>query len=105
MITKTIKINTRYSITEYGNVFNRKRGTELKQQLNSKGYPRVFLWFGNKGKPIAVHRLVAITFLRKSKNRNEVNHKDGDKLNNHFSNLEWCTRLENVRHYHKNLRR
>lgn len=104
MKTKVVADNTRYIITDSGKVFNRKRGTELKQHLNSKGYARVYLWYGTQDKPIAVHRLVAIAFLRKPVGRDEVNHKDGVKLNNHVSNLEWCTRLENIRHFHKNLR-
>ena len=104
MNDKIIKDNSRYIITSDGRVINRKRGTELKQQLNSKGYARVFLWYGNGDKPIAVHRLVATHFLRKRHGRDEVNHIDGNKLNNDVSNLEWCTRLENVQHFHKNLR-
>ena len=46
-----------------------------------------------------VHRLVAEYFLSNpDKQRNFVNHLDGDKLNNNVSNLEWCTRQENVQH-------
>lgn len=104
MNQKIISDNKRYIITSDGRVINRKRGTELKQQLNSKGYARVFLWYGDKDRPVAVHRLVALHFLRKRKGCVEVNHKDGVKLNNHVSNLEWCTRIENVQHFHKNLR-
>lgn len=45
-----------------------------------------------------LHRLVAKTFLRSEDGKIEVNHKDGNKLNNNIENLEWCTRVENVRH-------
>lgn len=46
-----------------------------------------------------IHRLVAEAFVKQPvPNCNHVNHKDGDKLNNFFSNLEWVTQRENNRH-------
>ena len=56
--------------------------------LRENGYQRTFL----------VHRLVALAFVPNPDGKLEVNHIDGDKRNNHFSNLEWCTRQENVDH-------
>lgn len=50
------------------------------------------------GKREYTHRLVAIHFLPNPLNLPEVNHKDGNKKNNHYSNLEWCTRKENCEH-------
>ena len=47
-----------------------------------------------------VHRLVARFFIPNPLNRRCVNHKDGNKANNHFSNLEWCTHRQNALHYH-----
>lgn len=49
-------------------------------------------------KSIAVHRLVASVFIPNPDNLPEVNHKDGNKLNNSVENLEWITRAENCRH-------
>ncbi|MEI4618393.1 HNH endonuclease, partial [Bacillus cereus] len=62
------------------------------------GYYRVEL--NHKGKRLRFysHRLVAKTFINNIDNKPEVNHIDGDKLNNHVSNLEWCTGEENMRH-------
>lgn len=55
---------------------------------------------GNGEKPTAgkVHRLVAISFIENPENKPTINHKDGDKSNNHKDNVEWATRSENTRH-------
>lgn len=61
------------------------------------GYARVRI----KGKRYKIHRLVAETFIPNPEDKREVNHKDGDKLNNRADNLEWATRSENQKHAYK----
>ncbi len=62
------------------------------------GYPRVDLWNGGaRPIPVNVHRIVAAAFLGPGNGRH-VNHIDGNRLNNHISNLEWVTPRENDAH-------
>lgn len=77
------------------------RNKILKLHTNSHGYLGINLHKDKKIKRFSVHQLVARTAIKNSKNRKEVNHKDGNKLNNHYTNLEWCTRSENVKHSYK----
>lgn len=79
-----------------------KDGRPMVPQLDSKGYLRIRLRYGDVDKYGAhtykVHRLVAENFIPNPKNLQQVNHKDGDKTNNDVSNLEWCTNAENAAH-------
>ena len=86
----------RYSVTESGEVYN-KEGKRIKPRLWGK-YWAVSLWDGKKIHQFYVHRIVAITYINNPRNCREVNHKDGNKDNNHVSNLEWVTRSENMAH-------
>lgn len=52
---------------------------------------------GNR-KNTPIHRLMCLTFLPNPENKAHVNHKDGNKLNNQLSNLEWATEKENSQH-------
>ena len=64
----------------------------------SAGYPAVSLRKKGKYYPKRVHRIVAQEFVKGYQEGLIVNHKDGIKTNNHFSNLEWCTSFENCKH-------
>lgn len=78
-----------------------KLGKILKQSDDGKGYPQVTLATSGKHKSVRVHRLMAKQFLNFNRNM-QVNHIDGDKTNNHITNLEMVTMEKNMSHASKN---
>jgi HNH endonuclease len=89
-----------YDISEDGKIYNRKTNRYRTPRINKDGYATV-TFFGNKNKKtLRVHRLVALTYL-KPNGWNIINHIDGNKLNNHWSNLEWCSQAHNRLHASK----
>lgn len=74
------------------------RGRVLKPWHDSNGYLVVYICGDGRREAINVHRLIAETFCEHIPGKDHVNHKDGNKYNNCPSNLEWCTRSENMQH-------
>ena len=87
-----------YEITRDGHVINIHTGKEVKPQINGTGYYRVAI--GKKLK--FVHRLVAQKYIPNPENLPQVNHKDGNRLNNCVDNLEWVSNRDNSLHALRN---
>lgn len=85
-----------YRIEGDGKVWSFLRGRYLAVRGNNCGYLHVTLNAGIYG-PFSVHRLVAAQYIGVCPDGMEINHKDGDKLNNHWTNLEYVTHSENTK--------
>lgn len=92
-----IDVSEKYECSYDGQIRNKKTKRVLKQFIGKDGYLRTQF----DGKTRTVHRVIALAFIPKEKGKDFVNHIDGDKKNNSVSNLEWCTREENMRHAYK----
>ena len=88
-----------YQIDLSGQVYSVRKKRVIKGGLYPNGYRFVCLCKNGYKSNYMVHRLVASTFIHNNDlDANVVNHIDGNKLNNHVTNLEWCTASENLQH-------
>lgn len=84
-----------------GGAYRNKAEKIINPKINVKGYNFHYLSLNGKKKGLYFHRLVAICFISNPENKIEVNHIDGNKSNNNVSNLEWCSKSENMIHSYK----
>lgn len=99
------KITDDYFIDSDGNVYSRPRfktrGGILKHRMvgpRGMQYLAVKMTINNKKCTQKIHRLLATAFIPNPNNYTQINHKDGNKLNNKLDNLEWCTPSQNIKH-------
>ena len=104
---KTIPNFSRYSIDENGNIYsnnykNSGKTKILKPAISKDGYLATML-LSDDGKYCSrkLHRWVMTTYIGERKKGYEINHKDGNKLNNSIQNLEYITKSENIKHAYK----
>lgn len=90
-----------YEVSTEGRVKKKSTGKILVATNDSRGYPAVTILDDDGQHTKNVHRLVAETFIPNPEGKRTVNHKDGNKSNNHISNLEWNTASENLAHAYK----
>lgn len=114
-----VEFNCQYQISNLGRVKRKERRVNsavkehggfrtLKEKIiklndNGSGYKFAYVKINNIRFREYVHRLVAIYFVENKLNKTDVNHKDFNKSNNRASNLEWCSKFENSRHYSKSI--
>ena len=104
-----------YSVSSFGRVRSKERTQlyedgrlfhypekVLKQSTPKSGkragYMTAHFYYNGTRETMCVHRLVATYFVNKPEGKDVVNHKDGNKSNNHYTNLEWVTYAENNAH-------
>lgn len=87
-----------YEISEDGIIRRLDSGKIIKCSYDPDGYPQHTLYFNGTRHYRKKHRLVAITFIPNPNNLPQINHIDGNKHNNHISNLEWCDQYHNMQH-------
>lgn len=94
-----------YDISNLGNVrrnssapYKHRNKTCVQPYTNNKGYSCIHMYKNSKMHKFQIHRLIAISFITNPNNLPEVNHIDGNILNNSISNLEWCTHQYNMQH-------
>lgn len=98
-----------YKVSESGDVvslkrewgFGSRREEKPRKVTIKKGYASVGLSKESVIKHILLHRVVASAFIPNPNNYPQINHIDGNKLNNHYKNLEWCDRSHNQVHARK----
>ena len=91
------KINS-YRITESGKIWSDRHSKFLTDKIANTGYGMIEYYIDGIRKRRNIHRILAELFIPNPENKPEVNHIDGNKLNNSLSNLEWVTHAENMQH-------
>ena len=81
-----------YYVSEDGDVFSLYSKKILKHTIDHDGYHRVDI----HGKHIKIHKLVYLTWIGDLRQGEQINHKNDDKNNNHYTNLYAGTQKENI---------
>lgn len=85
-----------YMVTENGEVYSKNKITnKLVQKTPTLNKKRGYYYVRTRQRNWALHRIVAETYIDNPNNYPAVDHKDGNKLNNKVTNLEWVTYKEN----------
>lgn len=90
-----------YIISNEGHILSRYTGKLLKSKVSKRGYYNVKLYKNKKQFTKKIHRLIAEAFIPNPENKPQINHKNGNKLDNSLENLEWCNNFENAKHAHE----
>jgi len=97
VVIQNIVSDKKYFVSNLGRFKDSFGMIKNDYKVNENGYIRVYVY----NKTFVLHRLIAFAFIANPENKEHVNHKDGNKLNNKLSNLEWATSSENNFHKYK----
>ena len=99
-IWKAIPDFPNYECSNMGRIKNIKTNKILRGTSRPNGYSFIDLYNfeEHKRKNAQIHRIVGLLFVDNPENKPTINHIDGNKTNNIYTNLEWCTQYENTRH-------
>lgn len=98
---KIIKQFPDYEAHTSGKIRNIRTGRVMKARIDKGGYKIIDLRLNKKRYSLLVHRLIAMAFISNPSNKPNVNHKNGNTLDNRKSNLEWCYQKYNITHSRK----
>lgn len=93
-----------YEISSSGQVrslHKRNRGKIIPQRIDRAGYYTIRLSKKGKNSSFYLHRIIAVAFVENLNDKPFVNHKNGNKLDNRISNLEWVSHSENMLHAYR----
>lgn len=100
-IFKSIELRgATYKVSNHGRIFGKRK--ELKQRLNEDGYCVVTVGTSNNRSLAFVARVVGMMFVPGYEKGKEINHKDFNRANNYYKNLEWVTHQDNISYTIKN---
>ena len=95
---RQVRDNYNYEVSNTGRIRRKKSKIDKAIRVDKDGYQVIHLYLNGNRQCKRVHRVVADAFIDNPLNKPEVNHINGNKLDNRVENLEWNTSLENVRH-------
>lgn len=95
-IWKTLKNHPNYQVSNFGSVRSIFKKENKKPYITTNGFYGLRLWKDNKEHAANIHRLVGEYFVDNPNNSKLIKHKDNNKLNNKYDNLEWVDKIVNI---------